>query len=444
MGGWKKAGLLMLTFVLLAAVFTAVFPYLAVSAPERVIIGVRLAGKDLSACRREEVKAAVMEWKQARERLRLTLLGPAGRRTVRGRDLGLTVDEEKTVAAALAVGRRGPWYRRWWWRQKAYWRGCDVQPLFHFQKETLARLARELQGDLPTEPRDARFVEVKGEVKVEGERIGYRPDLTKLAAEVERALREGKEKEIKIAYLPLYPEVREEKLRKTGITELVAEYTTRFDPSQVDRVYNIRMAAKALDNLLIGPGETVSFNEKVGPREEEKGYRKAPVIVNDEIVPGTGGGVCQVSSTLYNAVLLAGLEIKERTSHSLPVAYVPPGRDATVDFGRIDLKFANPTCHWFLIKTRVEGDTLQVKIFGPPGTREEVTIFSEVVEVIPPEVVVKVEKGLRPGEVRVKEEGQEGMRVRTWRVRRRGKEEIREELPASYYHPRPRILVTGS
>jgi len=143
----------------------------------------------------------------------------------------------------------------------------------------------------------------------------------------------------------------------------IAQYTTYFDSGQVNRTENIRLAAKALDGKLLAPGERFSFNESVGERTAEAGYKEALIIEGDVFTPGLGGGVCQVSSTLYNAVILAKLEVLERHHHTLPISYVPPGQDATVAFPVLDFRFRNSSDDYLLIRSFVEGSTLTFKFF---------------------------------------------------------------------------------
>jgi len=150
---------------------------------------------------------------------------------------------------------------------------------------------------------------------------------------------------------------------KEPVSVPIAQYSTHFDSSQINRTENIRLAAKALDGKLLAPGERFSFNESVGERTIEAGYKEAMIIVGDAFTPGLGGGVCQVSSNLYNAVNLAHLEILERHRHSLPVDYVPPGQDATVSFPIVDFKFRNSTDAYLLIRSFVEGNTLTFRLY---------------------------------------------------------------------------------
>lgn len=143
---------------------------------------------------------------------------------------------------------------------------------------------------------------------------------------------------------------------------VVAKYTTYFDVSAAGRAKNIELSAAALNNIIIGRGDYFSFNETVGPREVERGYQTAPEIVNGKLVDGIGGGVCQTSSTLFNAVDQLGVKYIERHHHSLPIGYVPAGRDATVSYGGLDFRFQNEKDIPFLLKAYVDGGVLTVEV----------------------------------------------------------------------------------
>ena len=143
----------------------------------------------------------------------------------------------------------------------------------------------------------------------------------------------------------------------------LAEFSTRFNVNEVNRTENIRLAAEAIDGARLAPGEIFSFNETVGERTMAAGYKEAVVIEGNRFIPGIGGGICQVSSTLFNAANQAHLEIVERHHHSLPVGYVPPGQDATVFYAVLDFKFKNTTKEPLVLRTWVEGGTLTIKIY---------------------------------------------------------------------------------
>nr|WP_230632892.1 VanW family protein [Paenibacillus athensensis] len=144
----------------------------------------------------------------------------------------------------------------------------------------------------------------------------------------------------------------------------IGYYVTYFNSNNSNRFHNIKLAAKAINNYVVMPGETFSFNRVVGVRTVGKGYKRAPVIVRGEFSEGIGGGICQISSTLFNAADRAGLEIVERYSHSRRVPYVPEGRDATVNWGGPDFRFANRYNQPILIRAAALPGQLVVTLFS--------------------------------------------------------------------------------
>src|SRR5207247_4718592 len=124
------------------------------------------------------------------------------------------------------------------------------------------------------------------------------------------------------------------------------------------RIHNAQLVSHLVDNKLIAPGTTFSFNAATGARTAAKGFREAPVIINGELQTGLGGGVCQVSTTVFNAAYEAGLPITARTNHALYISHYPQGRDATGDYPSVDLRFVNDTGHWLLLRTFVGPSSL--------------------------------------------------------------------------------------
>ena len=146
--------------------------------------------------------------------------------------------------------------------------------------------------------------------------------------------------------------------------ELLSSYTTYFDAKNGERTHNIRLAGAKINGKTVKCGDIFSFNQTVGERVATRGFKKAAIIENGEFVEGIGGGVCQVSTTLYNAALLAGCKIVEYHPHSLAVSYVPPSRDAMVSGTDFDLKFKNATGSTIYIKTVSGENFICFKIYG--------------------------------------------------------------------------------
>ncbi|MFP7299404.1 VanW family protein [Neobacillus niacini] len=165
---------------------------------------------------------------------------------------------------------------------------------------------------------------------------------------------------------PVYPKVDSELLSDIRSIR-IGRYITSFNPRNKKRSTNIQLAVEAINNHVVFPGETFSFNSVVGKRTTEKGYEKAKVIVRGEYAEDIGGGICQVSSTLFNAVDSAGLKIVQRFSHSRHVPYIPPGRDATVSWYGPDFEFRNMYNQPILIQARTIGNLLVIKLYSSEG-----------------------------------------------------------------------------
>ncbi|MFR6055611.1 MAG: VanW family protein [Eubacteriales bacterium] len=231
---------------------------------------------------------------------------------------------------------------------------------------------------------------------------------------------------------------------------LRAEFTTDYSKSAADRKHNIALAAKSLNDALVAPGEEFSFNRRVGERTKARGYKEAKIIVGGEFVEGVGGGVCQVSTTLYNAALLAGLWITECHPHSLQVSYVKPSFDAMVSYYTADLKFVNDTKNPMYLKTIADGNKLTVRIYGEK-LKGRVVLESRVVETFAPEETLIVdEKGefpeLKKGERLVVGYGKAGVKSEGYALffAENGTLLSKKKIRKDRYNSIARIVVEGT
>jgi vancomycin resistance protein YoaR len=173
-----------------------------------------------------------------------------------------------------------------------------------------------------------------------------------------------------VPYRTLYPTITTEMLEQIK-EKRIGRYSTLYNPNHTNRSHNIWLSAKAIDYHVVDVGEVFSFNQVVGPRLVSRGYKPAPIIVRGEYTEGIGGGICQTSSTLFNAVDQAGLRIIQRVSHSKEVTYVPIGRDATVSWGGPDFRFQNQLNQPVLIVAQARYGRLTVSIYGPEEIRNQ-------------------------------------------------------------------------
>jgi vancomycin resistance protein YoaR len=190
-----------------------------------------------------------------------------------------------------------------------------------------------------------------------------------------------------------------------GITGVVGSYET-FYGGDPNRIHNVQLVAHLVDGKLIAPGATFSFNQATGERSASKGFLEAPVIINGELQTGLGGGVCQVSTTVFNAAYEAGLPITARTNHALYISHYPLGRDATVNYPDVDLKFVNDTPHWLLLRTFVGSSSLVVTLYGAPQHRRVVSEAAPLTLVSAPPVEKKLDPSLAPGTSEVQDPGE--------------------------------------
>jgi vancomycin resistance protein YoaR len=232
--------------------------------------------------------------------------------------------------------------------------------------------------------------------------------------------------------------------RALGITSRIAGYETIYggDPN---RIHNVQLVARLIDGKLVAPGATFSFNGATGARTADKGFREAPVIINGEVTTGLGGGVCQVSTTVFNAAYEAGLKITERSNHALFISHYPQGRDATVNYPDVDLKFVNDTPHWLLVRTYVGSYSLRVELYGAPIHRRVVSETRPLVDTGPPPLQRVPDAALYKGATYVEASGEPS---RATSVRRRvyeaGGALLYDNTWYSSYRGEPRIVHVGT
>lgn len=231
-----------------------------------------------------------------------------------------------------------------------------------------------------------------------------------------------------------------------GINKKLGDFETDYSSSIKNRKENIRLAALKFNNMKLNPGDEISFNDVVGEISEETGFKNATVIVGGEYEDGIGGGICQVSTTLYNSLVLSDLEITERHNHSRPINYVDLGTDAAVARGYKDLKFKNNTNNPILILAEANGEKLNFKILGNESDRDyEIKIVPELLATVSPGVDTVYSNELPEGESTVKESGAKGYSYKTYKeIIKNGEVVDKKEISKSYYLPKDKVVVVGT
>jgi vancomycin resistance protein YoaR len=230
-----------------------------------------------------------------------------------------------------------------------------------------------------------------------------------------------------------------------SINVVVNSFSTTFSAGNVNRTHNIKLAAESLNGAVLMPGDELSYNETVGRRTSATGYKIAGVYANGRHEVDYGGGICQVSTTLFNAVALSNLEITKRLNHSMPVPYVPVGRDATVDYDRVDFKFRNNFDTPIAISSEINGGKITFYVLGTKKLDVEVRMETSGHSSWGNSVKYVTDASLPAGKTKVIEKGSMGRKCTTWKiVEKDGVEISREKMFESIYRASPRIVARGS
>lgn len=298
------------------------------------------------------------------------------------------------------------------------------------------------QFDRPA--RNATFSVSGPNVRVVPSRLGRVLDRESTATAILRAALDPVDRVAYLAMKTTEPKRTTEQAREMGITGLVGSYETSFTGT-TNRIHNVELVAELIDNKYIAPDSVFSFNQTTGERNAQKGFLTAPVIINGELSDALGGGVCQVSTTVFNAAFEAGLDIVERTNHALYISHYPLGRDATVNWPSTDLKFRNDTGHWILLRTFSSSDTLLVALYGTPQHRRVVSEAQPLHIDGPPPLKKILDPTLPVGKKVVKELGESASSTVVYRrvYTAQGKLLYNDHF-SSTYRSSPKIVLVGT
>lgn len=315
---------------------------------------VNVAGVAVNGLTPTEAQRRLRRELQSRLRTRVVLTGGARKVTQTRQALGLQLD----LGAMIARAKSGNKY---------------VPLLMYVDRPHAINVLRRLGPRFRVASRDATVVFQRGRTRIVPERnaqsLNVGASVPALAQQIQ------KNPAARVLSLRVYrrtPRLTRTRLR--GITGRLATYTTRFNPSVYKRTRNMHIAIKAIDGTLLSPNETFSLNKIVGERTQARGYRTTIVFRNGYKVSDLGGGVSQVTGTIFNAALLAGLPIVTYRTHSRPVAYISIGRDATVSWGNFDMQFKNNTPAPIYVSYKISGNRATATLFGKANPQRRVSV----------------------------------------------------------------------
>ena len=379
---------------------------------DRILNSIYINGFDVGGLNKDEARDAI---RQNNSFKNLNVVYSGSDHVYSLAELGCEFDIDQAIDQALQVGRNEDFIKN----ISDYVglkflddsRTFEVKP--QIPQDIEDRIYEDIKSKIERKPENAS-ISIGSSIDVKKGEEGVKINRDEFRKAIYDAIKPNVDVTVKVPIESVTPEITSDELSR--IDGIIGTYRTHFSPNVEGRNENIRLSAQYMNNYLLMPGEVFSYNKVTRLKTVSNGYKNATVIVNGEIEEGLGGGVCQVSSTLYNSVLYSGLEIVQRRPHSIPSSYVNYGRDAVVSDNAIDFKFKNNYDFPVYLKTYVGSSSVTVTIYGNTGSVPEIDIISNVVSVKPRAVKYIDDPNLEKGKEVVKTKGRDEIRSETYVV----------------------------
>ena len=311
-----------------------------------------------------------------------------------------------------------------------------------FDEKKLDKYLKELNKKIYIKPISATIRIINGKIVINKEKNGCKVNEDELKNTIITKIKNIDNEDEIIPTLSVKPRYSYDDLSK--INTILGSFETYFNTNNYNRSDNIKLAASATSNILLEKGEVFSFNSYIQKSHISKYLKEAPVIINGKSEKGIGGGMCQVSSTIYNAALYSGMKIINVKNHSIPSPYIEKGRDATVSRGIIDLKFSNKFDSPVFIYNQIVYNKLICTIYGNETDNKDIDIITETTEVLHNRIIRKNSEKYDLGVKTVEQEGRKGYKVQTYRIYKSSLGNKTEYIGQSYYPPQDKIIIYGT
>lgn len=450
---WFLIGFSVALFTLMGIVIT----YFKVTYQDKVIPGVFIGNTYVGEMKKDQVAKIFDEKNEKVKHATISFSYQEYGATISAEKLKIGYDSSLISTQAFGLGKSTDIFSNFYLILNSYLNGLRLPTSYSFNQEILEETLIPLQKAIYLEPVNALFnVENNRVVAFQESKNGKSVDIKKAISMVKAEIPNliaGKKTafNLQLPVETLEPETTTQEANKFGIVEIIGQGNSRFVGSIPNRVYNISLAANRVNGVLLAPNEEFSFAKAIGDISKFTGYKEAYVIQNGRTILGDGGGVCQVSTTLFRAILNSGLPITERHAHAYRVGYYeqgsPPGLDATVYVPKVDLRFKNDTGNHILVLSYVDpiNYTLQFTLYGKRDDRQ-VTITTPIItsQTPPPETVYQDDPTLPKGEEKQVEHAAWGANVVFSRVVIKDGKEIINEKYTSRYTPWKAVFLRGT
>jgi vancomycin resistance protein YoaR len=410
-----------------------------VAFPRRISAATKVDGIDVSLLSAEAAKSRISAWWVERAKSPVSFIGPgegAEAVSLSPSEFGLEVDLDATVAQ-LPRDEFAHWFSRSARGQAPIERSFPI--VFKEEEIAFERLDEIVAKTSPP------LAPARAKLDDEG-KVVLTPEVSRMKlvrSETAKALREAIVGQIPCRLPAMYVDKQVSDADLSKIKEVVSTFSTKFSAGDRSRSSNLKVAAAKLDGVVLMPGEKFSFNEYVGERTAANGFKEAGVYRQGRHEIDWGGGVCQVSTTLFNAVVRANMKVNTRNNHTFLVPYVPIGCDAAVAYGSYDFVFTNTLETPVALDTKYETGRLTFSVLGVKDAGLEVKLVPVVTQTWTHEVKYVEDPKLKPGEEKQIEKGGKGFRATTTKIVLRDGAEVSRETFKSYYKGGPKIIARG-
>ena len=438
----KKIGIIAIVFTLIVTICTSLYIWLFNNS--KIFPGIFINDINVGRLTPEEARLEIdKRLKRQLDEFVIQLVYKDNSWNLLPGDIGLCYLSDDSIEKAYKLGREGNcFYRiRTVLNLRKNPRIIKLTPGYDLSE--VENKIDEISKTINKSPVDAKIERKNGNFIVTKEVSGTEIDKEVLKYNISTAINNFNSISIDIEVRATEPKITKEDL--DSIRDLIGESVTAFNTGDRGRTENIKIASDDINNTVLMPGEEFSFNDTTGPRDAKSGYKEASVIMDGEFVTGMGGGVCQVSTTLYQAALRSDMEITSRQNHGLPISYVPMGQDATVAYGYIDLKFRNNKEYPVYMESFVRGGELYMRLYSKKIDNMHINLKSEILEVIEPKMQTKKDANMYLWERKVGKSGKKGYRTATYKIYLQEGQEVKRELVSrDYYPPKDGLIIEGT
>ena len=444
---YLPAFLVILIMIMLITSYVLIFYMNNKPDPDRIIQGVYIAGMDVSGKTAEEAQTLIDGYEATKSDRPIHVDVNGVTVDTNLKDLDYRIEENDVIDQAMKLGKGGNIFKDYVEIKRIEAEHQNYDLTFTYSEAKLQKFVKKKCGKKAKKPKDATVKLVDGEIKYTKSRQGLSVDVDATVDEIKKQIEATAEGDITATAVTQVkePKVSEETARRCK--DKIGTFSTTYSQGNVTRSKNLANAASLINGSVVMPGETFSVHDTISPLTEENGYFAAPSYSKGEVVDSIGGGVCQVSTTLYNAVLRAELEVVERSPHSMVVAYVKPSMDAAIAGDYKDFKFRNDTDVPVLIRGGAGGGTIWFSVYGAetrPADRK-IEFVSEVLKKIEPgEDKVTLDPNQPPTYEKVTQSAHIGYEAVLWKIVTENGKQTKKQINSSSYKAVPRYVTRGS